>query len=279
MSKHTRTSIENELIAQSMGWSFLYKIPAINRQGETDGERERMSEVFAGWAADNFVDFAKGIRKYHREKSKSADVNPERPYRVENHHGELQRSSDEKSREKNIAYEMFKISNSEMPNWAIGKVVDYEVPLKESQSDHIGNVDLVSRKGNTLYILELKKPESKETLLRCILEAYTYLRSIGDLNKFKRSFVESDAEVEHVTIKIAPLIFVNSNAHASPWQNLQEDNTQLKKLVRKIERGNIDHGIQGVPVEIMCIDAGDMPENERLAKMDIAKWVISKVKI
>lgn len=53
----------------------------------------------------------------------------------------------------------------------IGEIMDYEVPLFNSGNR---NIDLISKRGEKLYLLELKKNRSMETLLRCLLEVYTY---------------------------------------------------------------------------------------------------------
>ena len=60
----------------------------------------------------------------------------------------------------------------------IGKVLDYQTPLKSKRSDEAGKIDLLAITGRVLRIIELKIPNSKESLLRCVLEAYTYFRKI-----------------------------------------------------------------------------------------------------
>lgn len=71
----------------------------------------------------------------------------------------------------------------------IGKIIDYQTPLKDIQTDKAGKIDLLAYNENekTLRILELKKLDSKETMLRCVLEAYTYLK-IVDKAKLLKDF-------------------------------------------------------------------------------------------
>ena len=65
----------------------------------------------------------------------------------------------------------------------LGKILDYQTPLKEKKSDSYGKIDLLSynEKDNLISIVELKyRPSvSDETLLRCILEAYTYYKLLA----------------------------------------------------------------------------------------------------
>lgn len=57
----------------------------------------------------------------------------------------------------------------------LGEIKEYQVPLKRSAKDkRVGNIDLISLNGDTLYVIELKKGTSEETLLRCAMQAVTY---------------------------------------------------------------------------------------------------------
>ena len=60
-----------------------------------------------------------------------------------------------------------------------------------------------------MRILELKKPDSKETMLRCVLEGFTYMKT-ADCNKLISDF-GYDPEV--VTIKASPFVFYGCEQH------------------------------------------------------------------
>lgn len=76
----------------------------------------------------------------------------------------------------------------------LGNIIDYQVPLKGKQSDKIGKIDLVgySEQNRRFSLIELKYHPigSQETLLRCILEIYTYYKFL-DKERFKRDFIEN----------------------------------------------------------------------------------------
>lgn len=89
----------------------------------------------------------------------------------------------------------------------LGKILDYQTPLKEKKSDSYGKIDLLSynKKDNLISVVELKyRPSvSDETLLRCILEAYTYYKllmldqvkqKLNDENQ-RATLVDSQAEL------------------------------------------------------------------------------------
>lgn len=64
----------------------------------------------------------------------------------------------------------------------IGKIVDYQVPLKtpgDSDNSGLGKIDLLALNGDTLYLLEVKEPNNEESPLQAILEIYTYWKQLG----------------------------------------------------------------------------------------------------
>ena len=70
----------------------------------------------------------------------------------------------------------------------LGYIFDYQTPLKADRSDSYGKIDLLgyNSKDKCYSIIELKyRPSgSEETLLRCVLEAYTYYK-LFDLNQIE----------------------------------------------------------------------------------------------
>ena len=114
-----------------------------------------------------------------------------------------------------------------------GKVFDYQVPLKKVQTDDAGKIDLVSydKESNRIYLIEVKKPDSKETLLRCVFEIATYYQLLN-----KENLIASYDELEKFqpkNIKKAVLIFKDSNQHKE-FQKLN-NNPNLKKLIEEFD--------------------------------------------
>ena len=127
-----------------------------------------------------------------------------------------------------VAIKLFNQSKNGYIYDFIGEIIDYQTPLKSSRKDVAGKIDLLSydRDNKVIHILELKKPNSTETMLRCVLEGYTYLRTvdseklISDFRKFQ----------DKPVIKANPFVFkcVESN----PYQEMQqEDRKWLRKLM------------------------------------------------
>ena len=194
----------------------FYKKEFVNYSGETSDTKEYYTEIIAEWLLDNFSLFDT-IKMISRESS----------YNVKTHDGKIK---DEKSNreEEKIAMELFDYSqNKGVTVDIIGKIIDYQTPLKNVQTDDVGKIDLLAYNENekTLRILELKRPDSKETMLRCVLEAYTYLK-IVDKTKLLKDF----GLPEDTVIKACPFVFYGKEQ----YREMQQDREHLKDLIEKL---------------------------------------------
>ena len=194
----------------------FYKKEFVNYSGETSDTKEYYTEIIAEWLLDNFYLFDT-IKMISRESS----------YNVKTHDGKIK---DEKSNreEEKIAMELFDYSQNKGVTFdIIGKIIDYQTPLKNVQKDDVGKIDLLAYNENekTLRILELKRPDSKETMLRCVLEAYTYLK-IVDKTKLLKDF----GLPEDTVIKACPFVFYGKEQ----YREMQQDREHLKKLIEKL---------------------------------------------
>ena len=98
-------------------------------------------------------------------------ISRESSYKVKTHDGKIKDENSNREEEK-IAMKLFDASQDKGRIFdKIGKIIDYQTPLKNVQKDDVGKIDLLAynEKEKTLKILELKKPDSKETMLRCVL--------------------------------------------------------------------------------------------------------------
>ena len=195
----------------------FYKKEFVNYLGVTSDTKEYYTEIIAEWLLDNFYLFDT-IKMISRESS----------YKVDSHNGIIK---DEKSNreEEKIAMELFDYSQNKGVTFdIIGKIIDYQTPLKNVQKDDVGKIDLLAynEKEKTLKILELKKPDSKETMLRCVLEAYTYLK-IVDKDKLLKDF----GLPKDTILKTCPFVFVDGEQ----YKEIQEDRKYLKELMKNLD--------------------------------------------
>ncbi len=123
----------------------------------------------------------------------------------------------------------------------LGEVIDYQTPLKNVQKDTSGEIDLLSYNANSniIYIIELKKSGSTETLLRCVLEIYTYSKQVNRV-KLLNDFGKPDA-----TLRKAVLVFKNSQA----YRDFQPEDSEIRKLMKKL---GVDFFVLNETVKYIC---------------------------
>ena len=155
----------------------FYKAPIVNYKGYINGSKNLYSEIIAKTLVSEDLikewDKLKPVRPNHfdtgHNHSESVDIN------------KLQISN---RKEEILAKLLF--YQREVKD--LGYIFDYQTPLKETRNDSYGKIDLLGyNNADECYsVIELKyRPSgSDETLLRCILEAYTYYKLL-DLNQIK----------------------------------------------------------------------------------------------
>ena len=222
MSTYSKDEIKKKLeVAKSEMWKF-YSQDFVNYRGKTsDKERDYYTEIIAKWLLDN-IELFNDIKMISRENS----------YKVDSHDGKIKNEKSERE-EEIIAMKLFDFSQNQGKVFdIIGKIIDYQTPLKNVQTDKAGKIDLLAynEKENpkTLRILELKKLDSKETMLRCVLEAYTYLK-IVDKAKLLKDF----GLPEDTIIKACPFVFYGKEQYRE-MQAIKDDRKNLGKLIEKL---------------------------------------------
>ena len=218
MSTYSKDEIIKKLeVAKSEMWKF-YSQDFVNYRGKTsDKERDYYTEIIAEWLLDN-IELFNDIKMISRENS----------YKVDSHDGKIKNEKSERE-EEIIAMKLFDSSQNQGKVFdIIGKIIDYQTPLKNVQTDDVGKIDLLAYNENekTLRILELKKPDSKETMLRCVLEAYTYSKVVDKAKLLKDFGLPEDTEV-----KACPFVFYGKEQ----YREMQQDRENLKDLIKKLE--------------------------------------------
>ena len=222
MSTYSKDEIIKKLeVAKSEMWKF-YSQDFVNYRGKTsDKERDYYTEIIAKWLLDN-IELFNDIKMISRENS----------YKVDRHEGKMKNEKSERE-EEIIAMKLFDFSQNQGKVFdIIGKIIDYQTPLKNVQTDKAGKIDLLAynEKENpkTLRILELKKLDSKETMLRCVLEAYTYLKVVD-----KAKLLKDFGLPKNTKIKACPFVFYGKEQYKE-MQAIKDDRENLGKLIEKL---------------------------------------------
>lgn len=218
MSIYSKDEIIKKLeVAKSEMWKF-YSQDFVNYRGKTsDKERDYYTEIIAKWLLDN-IELFNDIKMISRENS----------YKVDSHDGK-NKDNDSNREEEKIAMKLFHSSQNQGKVFdIIGKIIDYQTPLKNVQTDKAGKIDLLAynESKKTLRILELKKPDSEETMLRCVLEAYTYLKVVD-----KAKLLKDFGLPENTKIKACAFVFYGGEQH----QEMQKNKENLGELIKKLD--------------------------------------------
>ena len=217
MSTYSKNEIIKKLeVAKSEMWKF-YSQDFVNYRGKTsDKEGYYYTEIIAKWLLNN-IELFNDIKMISRENS----------YKVDSHDGKI-KNKDSRREEEIIAMKLFDFSQNQGKVFdIIGKIIDYQTPLKDIQTDKAGKIDLLAynKKEKILRILELKRPGSKETMLRCVLEAYTYSKVVD-----KAKLLKDFGLAEDTVIKACPFVFYGKEQ----YREMQQDREHLKDLIEKL---------------------------------------------
>ena len=176
----------------------VYAQDFVNYKGYVD--EERYTEIIARelWRGveSNNRDLFRSIPKITREES----------YKTESHEDLAKQERPENSN-RNEEWIAKKIYGKTFDY--IGKILDFQTPLNNSADGGAGKIDLLSYNNdeNTAYILELKRPENDETLLRCVLESYTYWKTVD------KEKLLSDFGIVGADLRKAVLVFKSCAAY------------------------------------------------------------------
>ena len=207
---YTEAEVLQKAAEAAVDMAGFYQQDFINYRGCGMDTEELYTEIVARWCCEH-LDLFSAIPQITREAS----------YKTRGHDGIADHARSNREEEL-IAMSIFR--QRELPR--LGWVLDYQTPLKNKRSENAGKIDLLAWDGSVLRILELKKPDSQETMLRCALEGITYLRTV-DRKKLLRDF----GLPEGAYVKACPLVFL----HGAQWKELQEDRPNLKKLMSLLD--------------------------------------------
>lgn len=129
----------------------------------------------------------------------------------------------------------------------IGSIINFEIPLSDNSASKnkvepiADSIDLVSVSGNTILLLELKQANNdNETLLRCLMESFTYYHLIKNKATFINDFVTDTGnkptgiDPQTADISICPFVPRASRA-GKQLQEYLDNNRQYKWLHRLVD--------------------------------------------
>ncbi|MFW6196618.1 MAG: hypothetical protein ACOC5D_04695 [Thermoplasmatota archaeon] len=133
-----------------------------------------------------------------------------------------------------------------------GKIFDYETPLKEKEASGIGEIDLLSKRNEEVGIIELKigKLQKGETLLRALMEAYTFTKLV---NNRKEKFIEDFGLKNEISFRPIVLTLTDSFCAENMHMLVNGNAPNLKDLIIKMNAHLAKIGI--LPFEFYAFDS------------------------
>ncbi len=214
MRSYTKVEFIDKLNNAAYNMNTFYKQGFVNYKGKTRDTKEYYTEILAQWCFDN-KDLFNNIKMITRDES----------YFINSHDGK-QSNVNSRRDEEITAKEIFKQNVLGM----LGEIIDYQTPLKNEMTEEAGKIDLLSFDGKVLRVLELKREKSKtpETMIRCVLEGYTYFK-ICNWNKLKGDFASKVVIPVNSMVEVSPLVFLDEYQ----CKELREGRPVLEKLMRE----------------------------------------------
>jgi len=210
---YTRAEMDEQIRRAMSDASSFYNQPFVNYRGKTTDTKERYTEIVAHWLMDNPT-FMDSIAQITRETT----------YKTFTHTGNQHKGKTTNREEEYLAKALHDQGN--IPG--LGEVLDYQTPLKDRQSDNAGKIDLLAYDGKTLRLLELKRSKSNETMLRCILECHTYLKTVNS-----KKLLHDFGLPAGTAVKACALVSADSRQHGE----LDEDRPWLRRLMAALDIG------------------------------------------
>lgn len=186
----------------------LYSEGFVNYRGITSDTKEKYTEVIASHLLEQ-LERLKQIDPVERTDSYKVSRKGTTPREADGRKWEQE--------EQRIAMKLYR--NKVLQPFS--EILHYQTPLGDGRG---AAIDLLARDTDSVYILELKGPKSKETLLRCVLEIYTYYLML-DHEKLLRDFKIKN----NPALRKGVLIFKNSRAYTDFTDH------KIRLLMRELE--------------------------------------------
>ena len=206
--------------------SSLYNEPYINYRGLTTDTKEYYSNVIAKYLIDKKnknIFNEKSIKQFSRHDHGREYWIERPPY------DESILVNEQKRKEEWFAIKLIGRNVGD-----IGKIIKNQIPIKEIGTDIAGKIDLLAYKDNELLtFVELKWISSTETMLRAILEIYTYFCQINQdqlIDELKEKNICQNIK----KINKAVLVFEESELNKH-YNDIKRKNQSINDLAKLLE--------------------------------------------
>ncbi|WP_199590142.1 alpha/beta fold hydrolase [Bremerella cremea] len=214
-----------EFASLSKNWYTIYQWGRTARVGYT----EVMSSLMLAWYSQISL-----VESNLRQSN----------FRLEDHRGQAKLQTDiAQFTEKRFCRALYNRSNVSQ----LGKVIDYEVPLKGTQGAPHGDIDLLAEATGEVLLIEAKKPESNESILKAILEAFVYSSLVSTV---RQTFLHEFSLPSNLIVVPVVLTF-RVAASGRQLDNIQAF-PRLRRLVRELNQSLAERAVE--PLRFLFVE-------------------------
>ena len=212
----------NNILSNATGtnMSFFYREPCVVNDTVVNDTGKICYEFITEYLLEHLYLFSStSIPKVARKSIGNCQ------YIQESHDGLLSAKQRERIQKDEVVFAM-SLLGSELGD--LGKVIDYQTPIGDGK---FGAVDLLAYNKGVLPLIELKREDSQEPMLRPILEICTYFWQLNKGEELKNELKEKPEYKDIKKVQMAVLVFKNSfqyNQYKNP------ESTSLRQLVEKL---------------------------------------------
>lgn len=237
MNNQNYTKIDNhiEQISETEDIAGLYNEDFVNWSGPRNPSADQ--PYYSNYVAEKLLEKLNLHRLYSKIDGSERD-----DYFVKTHDGSIDKFTNRK--EEIFAKSLFGHSVGHL-----GRVIDYQMPLKKKQTDDFGKVDLVSLNTdtNTAFLIELKlnlAGRDEETVLRAALEIETYYHALKNNRDRFSEYISKKIEalfgndkpngLNTKTVNIRKAVLFAIDKKAGLPQELKDENAGHYQYMRKL---------------------------------------------
>jgi hypothetical protein len=213
-----RAQLLSEFKELPMNWYSIYNWDRIDRNSYMDNIADIICENY------NLIQVnIEGLR--------------EKNFKITSHNGTCEIETPvTQNTEKRICRALFNHNDHHLG--ALGTAIDYEVPFKKDNQSKQGDIDLLSRDSNNIFIIEVKQQDDNISILKAILQAFSYSLLVQQVRSI--FFMEYQFKGNEL---ITPTILVFNNSECGKELRELNNHHELRRLLHLINESCIKRDI------------------------------------
>jgi len=173
-------------------------------------------------------------------------------FHLKDHRGQIQLQTDiSQLTEKRLLRGMFNAGQV----GPLGDVIDYEVPLGAVEDAPHGDIDLLCRNDNVVFVVEAKQPSSTESLLKGIVQAFVYTSLAATVRKP----LFSNYEFSQEDVLTPGFLTFRDSQSADQLRNIDEY-PQLVQLIGRIDERLEENALRPLRFFVVENDESDLKD-------------------